>query len=353
MKQILLKIILLILFMSNILNVNASSGQLKKDSIKSCNGITYGQHSSDNHWHVASESKGRYYATGDPIYSDPCTSQITQVQSNNLPNNYSEDNSKNNPNNVSSNTDNIVTNSHSNVSISDSSSSNNNSSNNKVLNTMIVENSQEVQQEEIILKSNDNTLKTIIIDGQKFDADDNINYTTKKEKVEISSIVNDEKATYTIKNNSKLLIGENIIIIEVMAEDGTIKIYKVNINREKILSSDKGIIVIINEEKLIFDDFKSIVYVSSTDTNYSMKYKLNDSNSKVEMNQIDKLKTGNNILKIKVIAEDGSEQIYEITIYKYSKIEEIIYNILAISFIGCFIYGIYFVVRKIKHFIKK
>ena len=77
---------LLIMFIACNLNVNASSGRLRKDSIKTCNGVTYGQHSSDNHWHIASEnSDGSYSATGNPIYSDPC--------------NYSDNSSSNNSSN--------------------------------------------------------------------------------------------------------------------------------------------------------------------------------------------------------------------------------------------------------------
>ena len=75
MKKNIYNIILVVtIFIIGISNVEASSGQLRKASIKTCNGITYGQHSSDNHWHVAEEKDGKYYATGNPIYSNPCSS---------------------------------------------------------------------------------------------------------------------------------------------------------------------------------------------------------------------------------------------------------------------------------------
>lgn len=62
------------LILSNmiILNVNASSGKLRSSSITSCNGVTYGQHSSDNHWHIAKKTENGYYPEGDAIYSNPC-----------------------------------------------------------------------------------------------------------------------------------------------------------------------------------------------------------------------------------------------------------------------------------------
>lgn len=54
-------------------NVYASSGSLRKTTIKTCpDGITYGQHGSDSHWHVAKESETGYIASGDVLKKDPC-----------------------------------------------------------------------------------------------------------------------------------------------------------------------------------------------------------------------------------------------------------------------------------------
>lgn len=78
------KFICLGLVLANIVifNVNASSGKLKKSSIISCNGIIYGQHSSDNHWHIATQKEnGDYYPAGDAIYSNPCINDSPTVQS--------------------------------------------------------------------------------------------------------------------------------------------------------------------------------------------------------------------------------------------------------------------------------
>lgn len=66
--------IILITFLFLIPIVNASPGRLVSSSITTCNGITYGYHSSDKHWHVAVQnSDGSYNASGDIIgYSNPC-----------------------------------------------------------------------------------------------------------------------------------------------------------------------------------------------------------------------------------------------------------------------------------------
>lgn len=365
MKKSLYLILLMTIFVVGSVEVNASSGALRKASIKTCNGITYGQHSSDNHWHVAEESDGKYYATGDPIYSDPCSSSSNSSNNDNSGNSggssndssnsnsggeSSSGNSSSSNNSGSSGSTNNNTSSNNN---SDSGSSSNNSSSSSSNNTSTTKpnssssssTSSSTEKEEI--KSNDNTLKNIIIDGKEIDVEDNIDYSTTKEKIIINVTTNDEKAKYEIKNNSTLEIGENKISIEVTAEDGTTKTYNINVKRDKILSSDTGIKVIINEEEVNFSDNKATVYVSATETNLKIDYTLNDENAKVEMDKIEELKTGDNELKIKVIAEDGTEKEYEIIIHKYTKSEETISTILGLAIIGGMGYGIYYVIKKV------
>lgn len=312
MKKSIYIILLLITFMFGGIEVNASSGRLRKNSIKICNGTTYGQHSSDNHWHIAEEKDGNYYATGNPIYSNPCNSSNS---------------SSNNNSNESSNQNNNLSNSSS--------------------NNTITKNEATTSKEETP-KSNDNTLKVIIIDDKEFEVTDDIEYSTTNEKVNIRVETNDDKATYEIKNNSTLFIGDNKITIEVKAEDGTIKNYNININRKRILSSDTGIKVIIDEKEVNFTDYKATVYVESSIKSTNFDYTLNNENAKAVVDEISKLKTGNNIIKIKVTAEDGTEQNYEINIYKYSKIEDVIYTILGFAFLSGIVYGIYYVIKKIK-----
>lgn len=330
MKKWLYVILLFTIFITGYIEVNASSGQLKKASIKTCNDVTYGQHSSDNHWHVAEYKDGRYYALGSAIYNNPCDS------SNIITNSASNSSSNTITNSGSNSGSNTITNSG--IDSSSNTITNNGSNNNSNVELDIP------QQEKI--KSSDNTLKEIIIDDKSFDMTDDIEYYTTKEKVIIKAITNDEKAIYEIKNNSILSIGENIISIEVKAEDGTIKNYNIKVIRERILSSDIGLKVIIDDEEVKFDNYKAIVYVGSTATNIDLDYTLNDEKSRIEMDKLDTLKTGDNELKIKVKAEDGTEQIYEITIHKYSHREGIISIIISFALLGSIGYGIYFVIKR-------
>ncbi len=77
MKKFVVFILLLIMVLPN--NVLATSGALKSNSIKTCpNGITYGYHGSDNHWHVAEKSnvKSGWSAVGDALPGDPCPAAV-------------------------------------------------------------------------------------------------------------------------------------------------------------------------------------------------------------------------------------------------------------------------------------
>lgn len=63
------KVLLFILLLSLNVNIlNATSGQLKSSSIIECDGVLYGKHGSDNHYHVAEKtSDGKYKAKGDSL----------------------------------------------------------------------------------------------------------------------------------------------------------------------------------------------------------------------------------------------------------------------------------------------
>lgn len=341
-KKTLYIILLMAMFIIGSVEVNASSGALRKNSIKICNGVMYGQHSSDNHWHVAEESDGKYYATGSPIYSDPCSSNNT-TSSNDINSSGSNSNSSNNNSNSDSSSSNG---SSSNVNSNEVSNGSNNNSSNSSSNNANTSSSNNFISEKEEVKSNDNTLKTIVIDGVEVDVEDNIEFSTTKESITITATPNDENARYEVKNNSNLKIGDNEISIVVTAEDGTTKTYNINVKRDKILSSDTGFKIIINDEEVKFSDNKARIYVGSDETNLKVDYTLNDKNAKIEMDEIEKLKNGDNELNIKVVAEDGTEAEYKITIHKYTKTEEIIYTILALAILGGIGYGIYYVIKK-------
>lgn len=351
MKKSLYLILLATLFVVGSIEVNASSGALRKASIKTCNGITYGQHSSDNHWHVAEESDGKYYATGNPIYGDPCSSSGGSSNNNNSHNDNSSNNSASDNSSGGESSNNNTSN---NSNIGSDSSTNNNTNNNtttKPNNSGATSNQNTTSKEDE--KNSDNTLKVILIDGKEIKISDDIKYSTTKDKINIEVTPNDEKATFEIKNNDELSIGENKVEIEVKAENGKTKTYSIMITREVILSDDVSIIVTIDDEEVLFENNKATVYVSSSATSVTIDYKLGNDKAKVEMDKLEKLKTGDNPLKIKVTAEDGTEKEYEIIVHKYTKAEDIISTVLAFAMLGGIGYGIYFIIKKGKNILNK
>ena len=95
-------------------------------------------------------------------------------------------------------------------------------------------------------KSNDATLKSITLSSgtinfSKNVLEYNIDVSNDIENISINAQANDSKAKVSIPEKTKLNIGVNDFEIKVVAEDGTEKIYKLQINRlEKILSKNSN-----------------------------------------------------------------------------------------------------------------
>lgn len=192
-------------------------------------------------------------------------------------------------------------------------------------------------------KNSDNSLKNIFIDGNKIQISNEMKYTTYNEKVEILVETSDSKATYNVENKI-LKLGDNNIEVKVTAEDGKSKKYNLLITRE--LSNNTNIEIIVNDEKIIFSNGKATINVSSDTEKINYEYNLEDKNAKIEIDDIDNLNFGNNFMSFKVIAPDNSEKIYELTIYKYTKTEEILSTILGLGMVGGIGYGAYYFLKQ-------
>lgn len=316
-KSVYLGVVLLCVLFLDVTNVYATTGALKKDSIETCNGITYGKHK--NHWHVAVRtSNGSYNASGDPIYSDPCASS-------------SNSSSSSGNTSGSSNTN--------------SSSSNTSSGSSKPASTPIATPVPTPTPTPEL--SSDTSLKSVIVDGNTIEVSDSMEYQTMNEKVDIVVETTDGNATYTVHNRD-LLEGENPIEIEVTAPNGDIKSYTLTVVCEE-LSDNTNIHVIIDGEEVTFDSTGNAeVTVSSTTDQIEYTYTLEDENAAVETEEIETLQTGDNLMKFLVTAQDGTQKTYEITIHKYSFAEEAIITILSFAILGGIGYGIYYFVKKRK-----
>ena len=290
MKKVSFLILIVIVFIISGTSVKATSGFLRKNSIVTCNGITYGQHG-DGHWHVAEKNKdGRYNASGSPIASNPC------ANANNVKNSQNA--------------------------ISNSSSS-----------------SQVTQSSKVVNKSSDNTLKSLKINNENINISETMLYKTKKETVSIEATANDNKATIKYDKQLNLLIGENKISIIVTAENGNQKNYEINIVRERELSDNTNIIINVDGTQLTFINYENDdLTISSGTKNLNITYELEDENAKVEIFGNKNLKVGENEIIIKVTAENGKEQNYKLLVTKTSKTEEIISFIIVIGIIIAIVY---------------
>ncbi len=189
----------------------------------------------------------------------------------------------------------------------------------------------------------------IKINNEQIDINDNMEYKTKQDKVTIEVTLNDAKASAEYVKEKNLVIGNNLIIIKVKAENGNVKEYNLNVIREKELSNNKNIKIMVNNEEVKFTLYKNDnITISSSDDKVNITYELEDENAKVEIKGNENLKVGKNEIIITVVAENGDKQDYILNVEKYSQSTEIISTILGIGMLGGIGYGIYYFVKKRK-----
>ena len=315
-KKVLCIFLFIIIFVLNN-TISATSGALKKDSIKTCpDGITYGYHGKNEHWHVAEKSntKSGWSAIGEPLNSDPCPNNTTN---NKLPN-----------------------------------SNNNNSNNENVKETK--QNNNSANQEEV--KSNDTSIKTININDKIInDIKDEIIYEVDSKSISLLIELNDPKSSYEIiGNREKLNANEyNSFEIIVTAENGTSKKYYLKIFRKAGKSNIKINCLLINNTNVESEsDNKYLTNELFWNDRIKIEYELNEDNSTFiiykdnyqidDLNNI-KLTKGDNNFIIKIIDKNDNEKYYELTVKRMSLIS----SIMAITFVLCLTSGLIIIMTKI------
>ncbi len=214
-----------------------------------------------------------------------------------------------------------------------------------------------------VVKSSDTSLKKVTINEESIPIADNMVYETTKESATILVVANNSKATLDYKKNPALTIGENIINIKVTAENGNVKNYRLNITREKILSSNKNIKIFVDGKEVTFNSFKSdIINISNNKENLDITYELEDSNAHAEIIDNENLQVGHNEIVVKVTAENGENQDYVLIVEKEeakekkgkAQEENQVQNdnnasvsiLLGAGFLGCLSYLIYKKINK-------
>lgn len=142
-------------------------------------------------------------------------------------------------------------------------------------------------------------------------------YHTTKDKLNIVVVPNNEYAEYKI-DKTNLNVGENKITIKVTAEDGSIKNYNLLVIREG-LSNNTNVSLMVNNEKINFNVEKPEITVSSETKNLNYSYVLEDINSTLKVTGDKNLKTGENIVTFKVVAEDNTQRDYILIVNKLRK----------------------------------
>lgn len=180
------KIIFLISFIFILLPINAlaTSGSLKKDSIKECEGTLYGTHGSDNHYHIAVKGEnGGYVAKGDAIYTDPCPIKLE--------------------NNIDNEDDALIS---------------------------------------------DSSLKEIKINGDSINISDTMEYTTTSDSVNLEVKANSESAKVEYENITNLSMGNNIVNIKVTNGDSNTKYVLIIVREKSLSDNKNIVIKIDGEE---------------------------------------------------------------------------------------------------------
>lgn len=193
-------------------------------------------------------------------------------------------------------------------------------------------------------KDSNALLKELVVDGNKMTlTDDNFsyNYTVLYDvtSVKVDAKAKSDKAKVKIVGNNDIQVGKNTIMITVTAEDGSEKIYLINVTRkdakEKLSSDSKLNQLSINGYGI---DFKPNVFKYTVKINrekqLDISYTPSNDNSNVVIIGNDNL-SNNSVIRIEVTAEDGNLSVYEITVKKKTSASVVILgSILGILLVG-------------------
>lgn len=205
-------------------------------------------------------------------------------------------------------------------------------------------------------KASDKALKTLEVTPEGLDPEFNpettsytLNVGADVEKLEIKAAPNDEKATVEITGNESLVAGDNAVKITVTAQDGTTRIYTINVKKGE--ATTLGLSSLKVNGYTLSPKFSSNVYeykINVLDPNITkldISAVANIENAKVEITGNTNLVKGENTVTITVTSEDGKEKvIYQILVNKDSdatattnKKDMIIYGGIVVGVILIFV----------------
>ena len=212
-----------------------------------------------------------------------------------------------------------------------------------------------------IFKANDNNnLKELNVEGVEIEpgfSSDITSYEAEvsydKDKVVINATCAGEGCNVSNTGEKSLQVGENRFEIVVTSQDGSKKKYNLFINRKEA-SSDTTLsslkIKDSNGDNVSFG-FKSDKRSYNINVDYDILFvtfetKCSGDNCKVDDIETQKLEVGDNSIKIKVTAEDGTTGEYKINIIREKKKSIIPYIVGGIVLLGLISVGVVFFIKR-------
>lgn len=191
---------------------------------------------------------------------------------------------------------------------------------------------------EEVKKSNNNYLSelklsngTLVFDKEKTEYKVTVAYNI--EKIEVTTKTEDGKVKFEITGNEELKVGENTITIKVTAEDDSEREYKIEVIRKEQnsnLSSNSKLKSLTIKNYNI--NFSSSVYDYTikigNEDRLNITYTTADSKSDVTVTGNENLENGS-IIKVTVVAEDGTTTIYKINVEKVNTKNVVIISVMA------------------------
>lgn len=184
-------------------------------------------------------------------------------------------------------------------------------------------------------KNSNNNLSSLSIDGYDIDfASNKTSYQLTVEyevnQINIKASTEDSTARVSGTGTKDLNLYTNTFNIVVTAENGSRKTYTIEVIRKDIDG---------NIKELATDNTLSSITITDYNINFNpeiLEYTIllneavipeinalaTDTNATVTVNNPDSIKTGNNVIEISVIAENGAEQIYKINAIYLDEVEE-------------------------------
>ena len=180
-------------------------------------------------------------------------------------------------------------------------------------------------------ESNNKNLKSLTISGDyeltpafnKDVTEYSLNVASDIDSIDIKAVAEDDNAKVTISGNDKLLMGENTVEVKVTAEDGTTRIYKINVTKGEVESKvlELGLSELTIDGYTLTPEFSTGVYEYKLDisdpsiTSININAKSDKENAVIEITGNDELKLGENIVTILVKSEDGKDVVtYQIVV---------------------------------------